>query len=196
MPSQVEIEDAAVRAYPTRDAEGTLTAFMEAFEMGVKWAAVRTAVSPQPSVEAIMYRDGYCTCGTVRGTSHERWCRIPALIEAVRAAVAQEPPALAEAAREIERLRTLIDLDRTGLAEALSKVKQTASGWDWLAAPDGGRMSYSADEWSEAVIRREVADLITNVEQIVDAALKASGDRADSAYRPASLAVRVDQEGT
>ena len=84
---------------------------------------------------------------------------------------------------EVKRVRALIDLDRTGLALGLSEVRHIVRGHEWLADPEGGRGSYTDDEWDEAAIRREVNDLITGVDEAALKALTESGYRADAAYR-------------
>ena len=84
---------------------------------------------------------------------------------------------------EVVRVRALIDLDRTGLALGLSEVRRIVRGHEWLADPEGGRGSYTDDEWDEAAIRREVNDLITGVDEAALKALTESGYRADAAYR-------------
>lgn len=84
---------------------------------------------------------------------------------------------------EVKRVRHLIDLDLTGLALGLSEVRRIVRGHEWLADPEGGRGSYTDDEWDEAAIRREVNDLITGVDEAALKALTESGNRADAAYR-------------
>ena len=95
---------------------------------------------------------------------------------------------------EVARVRTLIDIDRTGLAAGLDEVRRIVRGWEWLAEPEGGAGSYTYEEWNEATIRREVNDLITSVNAAITTALRESGDRADSAYRPEG--VRASRETT
>lgn len=85
---------------------------------------------------------------------------------------------------EVARVRSLIAVDRTGLAAALDAVRRIARGHEWLADPEGGTGSYTYEEWGEAAIRREVNDLITRIDEAALNALKASGDLADAAFRP------------
>jgi hypothetical protein len=79
---------------------------------------------------------------------------------------------------EIVRIKDLIDRDRTGLAAGLNEVKRVAAGWDWLCE---GRGPY---EYDDDRYRMEIGALISKVVDVANAALKASGDRANEAFIP------------
>lgn len=84
-------------------------------------------------------------------------------------------------AQEIERLKQLINRDRTGLAAALSAVRGFAASYGWIARGEWG--SYSHVERSTDTLRREVRHLLALIEETAAAALRESGQRADAAFR-------------
>lgn len=90
---------------------------------------------------------------------------------------------LADALTEINRVRSLINRDRTGLAAGLDAVRKLVDGFSWLANDfDWG--SYHYGDHSIATLRREIGSCFTQVGEVIDKALKASGDRATSAFHP------------
>jgi len=89
--------------------------------------------------------------------------------------------ALEDQAAEIDRLKKLLDRDKTGLAAALSAIRGFARGWSWI--PRGEWGSYSHEDQTVETLRLEVAHLIAHVEETARTALRESGERADSAFR-------------
>ena len=89
--------------------------------------------------------------------------------------------ALEYQAAEIERLKALLDRDKTGLAAALSAVRGFARGWSWI--PRGEWGSYSHEDQTTETLRLEVAHLLAHIEETARTALRESGQRADSAFR-------------
>lgn len=83
-----------------------------------------------------------------------------------------------DAEREVERLRDLLDRDRTGLAEGLNAVRKIVSGFDWIC---DGRGPY---EWDDDRYRLEVGSLISQVLDVSREALARSGDVAALAFCP------------
>lgn len=93
---------------------------------------------------------------------------------AIRRAIAAEA--------ECERLRKLIERDRTGLAAGLSQVLRECRSWRWLGNPD----EWSCYEWDEQTcnnMRREMQWCLDAIEKAAEAALRASGDRVTEAFR-------------
>ncbi len=82
------------------------------------------------------------------------------------------------AEREVSRLRTLIDRDRTGLAKALADVRARAQASYWIVE---GRGSYA---WNDDRYRRETGKALEEITGIATKALRESGDRAHSAFHP------------
>lgn len=83
---------------------------------------------------------------------------------------------------EVIRVRGLINVDRTGLAAGLAEVRKLLQGYNWI--PDGHWGSYSDEEQSEALLRKEVGYAFAAIEKVAKEALAESGRRADSAFRP------------
>jgi hypothetical protein len=79
-------------------------------------------------------------------------------------------------------VRNLIALDRTGLGAGLAAVQRIVSGYQWI--PAGEWSSYSYEEQTEDALRREVGDAFDRIAGVVRDTLRASGDRADVAFRP------------
>lgn len=95
---------------------------------------------------------------------------------------------VAEAEKERERLRALLDRDHTGLASALNAIRRTAAGYRWIPAGELG--SYSAagcgegEELTEEVLRREVGWCLDQIQKTAVTALGESGTRAGAAFIP------------
>jgi|GEM_PF-3232789 len=79
---------------------------------------------------------------------------------------------------EVERLRGLIHRDRTGLAEAIDRMVREAASRMWVTE---GRGPYA---WDDDRYKDEAGDALRAVIRIGKAALQASGDNADAAFRP------------
>ena len=100
----------------------------------------------------------------------------------VDAALAARDRRIAELEAEVKRVRGLIALDRTGLAAGLAAVRRIVAGYGWIPAGEWGL--YSCDEQTEEALRREVGDAFDEIANAVHDSLRASGDRADVAFRP------------
>lgn len=101
----------------------------------------------------------------------------------VRRAEGKTPDMLKkEAEAEVERLRTLINRDRTGLAAGLDEVRRIAQGYDWICE---GRGPYRYDDDR---YRMEVGSLISKVVEAAGRALRDSGSRVDEAFHPRAQA--------
>ena len=87
-----------------------------------------------------------------------------------------------EAGIEIARLKSLIDRDRTGLANALNAVRQVLRGYGWIPAGEWG--SYELDQRTETNLRAEIYRCFDEAERIAVDALRASGSLANEAFRP------------
>lgn len=83
---------------------------------------------------------------------------------------------------EVERLRALIDIDRTGLASALNAVRRHIAGWAWM--PNGEWASYDWAQRAEETLRKEIGDCFDAIEKTASDALTESGANADMAFRP------------
>jgi hypothetical protein len=88
---------------------------------------------------------------------------------------------------EIERLRQLINIDRTGLAHGLVEVIRLAKSCAWIAAGEWG--SYEFDQHTIATLQTEVASLLNSLETIAVKALRESGQRADEAFHGTPMGV-------
>lgn len=87
---------------------------------------------------------------------------------------------IAELEQEVRRVHHLIAIDRTGLAAGLDKVRTIVDGFAWLANEfEWG--SYQYGDHSIGTLRAEIGACFDQVGEIIEATLKASGDRADSA---------------
>lgn len=80
--------------------------------------------------------------------------------------------------REVERLRGLLHRDQTGLAAALVDVTSLTRAYRWIVE---GRGSY---EWDDDEYRRETGRALEAIRARANAALNASGNRADEAFHP------------
>ena len=81
---------------------------------------------------------------------------------------------------EIERLKQLINRDKTGLANALNAVRQVLRGYSWIPAGEWG--SYEWHERTEKAFRDEIGRCFDEAEKIAVDALRASGDLANEAF--------------
>jgi hypothetical protein len=79
---------------------------------------------------------------------------------------------------EAARLRGLIDRDRTGLAEAIERMVREAGARMWVTE---GRGPYA---WDDERYKAEAGAALRAVIEVGRAALQASGDNADAAFRP------------
>jgi hypothetical protein len=82
---------------------------------------------------------------------------------------------------EVERLRELINRDRTGLAAGLNAVLKVVEGYRWLAA--GEWASYSHEEHTQETLRREIGWAFDALAEIASRHLRQSGLRADAAFQ-------------
>jgi uncharacterized small protein (DUF1192 family) len=89
---------------------------------------------------------------------------------------------IAELESEVKRVRSLIALDRTGLAQGLNSVRKLIKGFAWLAN-DGEWGCYAYEDHNTRTLRREIEQCFDQVLDVVDNTLKASGDVADSAVQ-------------
>ncbi len=80
-----------------------------------------------------------------------------------------------------EKVRTVINADRTGLAAGLNHVQAIVRGYWWIAEGTWG--SYSYEEHTTETLQREVRCLIEGVLSTCDRSLKQSGARATEAVR-------------
>jgi hypothetical protein len=71
---------------------------------------------------------------------------------------------------EIEHLKDVLHIDRSGLAQALSTCRDIANGWSWMTV---GRGMY---EWDDDEYTKEVGYLIAAVHEHCMKALGVSGD--------------------
>ena len=83
--------------------------------------------------------------------------------------------------KEIDRLKSIIDRDRTGLANALNAVRQVAKSYGWIPAGEWG--SYEWDEQTQTNFRAEVGRCFDEIDRIAIKALRESGGRANEAFR-------------
>lgn len=81
--------------------------------------------------------------------------------------------------QEIERLKRLISLDRTGLSAALDSVIREASSRLWVT---DGRGPYA---WDDDRYKDEAGQALRGVIKIAKRALAESGDRVTAAFHPA-----------
>lgn len=86
---------------------------------------------------------------------------------------------------ECDRLRSLIEYDRTGLAAALVRVRGIAAGYSWLAVGEWG--SYEYHERTEENLRREIGDCLAAIDDAAAKALAESGCNAVAAFRPDTI---------
>ena len=82
---------------------------------------------------------------------------------------------------EVERLRRLIERDRTGLAAALARVRRTVAGWAWLAAP-GEWGCYEYGQRTVATLRGEIGRCLAEIETEAIDALRSSGSLVSDAF--------------
>jgi len=81
---------------------------------------------------------------------------------------------------EIKRLKGLIEFDRTGLAQALAKIRHEADGRSWIGE-HRGPWRYDQDE----EYRAEFAALTDYIVKTADDALHKSGSLVTEAFHPA-----------
>lgn len=89
---------------------------------------------------------------------------------------------------EIERLRDLLDRDRTGLAAALNAIRVVTRGYGWI--PSGELGCYTSPgcgeggELTEKALRAECGRLIDEVTRIASDGLAKSATLATAAFSP------------
>jgi hypothetical protein len=81
------------------------------------------------------------------------------------------------AALEIERLRQLIERDRTGLADALANIQRTVDSYTWLLEGHGPY------KWNDDAYRKEAGRALKTIAQIAYNALVESGNKVIEARR-------------
>lgn len=81
---------------------------------------------------------------------------------------------------EVERLKKLLNLDQTGLAEALNSVRKLIRGWEWVGV--GEWACYSYEEHTVETLRGEWQNFEGQALEVIGMALRKSGQRADSAF--------------
>jgi len=92
--------------------------------------------------------------------------------------------ALAVKDAEIARLRSLIDRDRTGLAQALVLCLGVVRSYGWMASEEGEWGCYGWDERTEKAFREEVDRAFDEIATTATDALRESGRRAFEAFHP------------
>ena len=96
---------------------------------------------------------------------------------------------LSESEAEVERVRALINRDRTGLAAAIDAMVKEAIGRLWVTE---GRGPYAYDDEE---YRQEAGRALRAIIEIGKKALNDSGALADSAFHPdRALSVRTADE--
>jgi hypothetical protein len=118
---------------------------------------------------------------TLTSDDSESICEAIEILESLRSLSAAQERLAAEQ-RETERLKSLINRDRTGLAAALVEVKHIARGFNWIAAGEWG--SYDYTQQTVATLQGEVGNLIERILQAAERSLNESGDRAHEAFHP------------
>lgn len=88
----------------------------------------------------------------------------------------EEKCKLKAAEAETTRLKGVLHLDRSGLANALNRVRDEARGRRWIPAGEWG--SYEYTEQTVETLRKEIGWLLDGVERVAAEALAASGDLA------------------
>lgn len=81
-------------------------------------------------------------------------------------------PNVADLQAQVERLKTALHTDQTGLAAAMARIHETAVGYGWVAE---GRGPY---EWDDPQYRKEMGRMVSTIIQLATDALHESGDRA------------------
>src|SRR5687768_8162932 len=79
---------------------------------------------------------------------------------------------LAEKEREIERLKDVLHIDRSGLAKALAEVNKTVDSYHWITE-GRGPYAYNDDEY-----RKEAGYMLEAIKKIADNGLQNSGNLA------------------
>ena len=79
---------------------------------------------------------------------------------------------------EVQRLKSLLDRDRTGLAYALARISREVSGRMWVADSRG---CYA---WDDDAYKAEAGDALRKVQDIATEALGESGRVANEAFHP------------
>lgn len=133
-------------------------------------------------------------CVSVFGLSDEGWtatqsgwkcsdcCNFEAMRQGRDAVQALIDLKVAEKDKEIARLKSLIDRDRTGLANALNGVRQVFNSYYWIAVGEWG--NYEWQERTEKHFRAEIKRCFDEAEKIAVDALRKSGSLANEAFRP------------
>jgi ribosomal protein L37AE/L43A len=84
-----------------------------------------------------------------------------------------------EKCRQCECLLSMLNVDQTGLAAAMSRVLRTVGGYRWLA--DGEWGSYDYTERTQQTLRKEAGWALDAIQKIAEDGLHESGQRARSA---------------
>lgn len=87
---------------------------------------------------------------------------------------------LRELIDEVDRLKKLIDRDRTGMAAGLADVRKVLASYGWIPAGEWG--CYEWDECTEENFRAEVSRCFEKADKIALDALRESGKRASEAF--------------
>lgn len=81
-----------------------------------------------------------------------------------------------KAEAEVERLKDVLHLDRSGLAHALNQIRKSVNGWAWIQAGEWG--SYEYQDQTVETLQKEVGNLINEANEIAHNALQVSGNLA------------------
>jgi hypothetical protein len=119
--------------------------------------------------------DTYCDFLTATGTCNNLHGDPSGLCSTHRSMPGQT---LRQLRAEVGRVRSLIHRDRTGLAEAIERMVKECTSRMWVTE---GRGPYA---WNDERYKDEAGVALRAVIAIGKAALGASGDNADSAFRP------------
>jgi hypothetical protein len=90
---------------------------------------------------------------------------------------------------EVNRVRDLIDRDRTGLAAALNDVRKHLASYSWI--PNGEWGSYDWAQRSEETLRKEIGWCHDAIARVAGEALEESGRRAHEAFNPPKIEARA-----
>jgi len=127
--------------------------------------------------------------------SAERLCDECNIIEVEDRLMELEQQVKAERERVLDEkyqlIRNVINIDQSGLAEALTKIRALAKGYDWI--PNGEWGSYDYTKRTIETLQKECGFLLAEIEKISYEGLRDSGERVNKHIKSVEESLRGEQ---
>jgi hypothetical protein len=95
---------------------------------------------------------------------------------------------------KFDEMRNVINVDVSGLAFSLSKIREVAKGYRWI--PDNEWGSYDYTQRTTETLQKEVGYLLDEIERLSYEGLRDSGNRVIARVKEVDESLRQPQENT